>query len=164
MYFSCSHDLGELAGSETSAVLGSAYCYTDTLSNESKVVPLKICRRKGEKDIPHSSFLYLSTRWGWVVSITPRPRVTPGEMTPGTHCTGGWVGPRAGLDTQPTGKIFRLCRGSNLLPGRPARSQTLYWLSYPAHLSSYCNEFAGSISQWKFITLKTQYTIVNYNQ
>jgi hypothetical protein len=23
----------------------------------------------------------------------------PRERTPGTHCTGGWVGPRAGLDT-----------------------------------------------------------------
>jgi hypothetical protein len=28
----------------------------------------------------------------------------------------------------------------------------------------YCNEFAGSISQWKFITFKIQYTTVNYNQ
>jgi hypothetical protein len=24
----------------------------------------------------------------------------PQERTPGTHCTGGWVGPRAGLDTE----------------------------------------------------------------
>ena len=32
---------------------------------------------------------------GW---STPLPgRFTPGER-PGTHCTGGWVGPRAGLD------------------------------------------------------------------
>jgi hypothetical protein len=22
----------------------------------------------------------------------------PGERTPGTHCTGGWLGPTAGLD------------------------------------------------------------------
>jgi hypothetical protein len=29
----------------------------------------------------------------------------PGERTPGTHCTGGWVGPRAGLDTEARGKI-----------------------------------------------------------
>jgi hypothetical protein len=35
-----------------------------------------------------------------VVSVTPQPRFTPGERTTGTHCTGGWVGPRAGLDTQ----------------------------------------------------------------
>jgi hypothetical protein len=39
----------------------------------------------------------------------------PGERTPGTHCTRGWVGPRAGLDTEATGKkSFRLYRGSNL--------------------------------------------------
>jgi hypothetical protein len=67
-----------------------------------------------------------------VVSITPRPRFTPGERAPGTHCTGGWVGPRAGLDAEIRGKILCLCRRSN--PGRPAvRSQTLYRLSYRAH-------------------------------
>jgi hypothetical protein len=37
-----------------------------------------------------------------------------GEKTPGTHCTGGWVGLRAGLDTEDKAKIFRLCRESNL--------------------------------------------------
>jgi hypothetical protein len=36
-----------------------------------------------------------------------------GEKTPGTHCTGGWVGPRAGLDTEATGEILCPCRGSN---------------------------------------------------
>jgi hypothetical protein len=60
---------------------------------------------------------------GQVVSITPRPRFTPGEMTPGTHYTGGWVGPRAGMDTEARGKILYLCLGSN--PGRPVRCQTL---------------------------------------
>ena len=50
---------------------------------------------------------------------------------PGTHCTGSWVGPRAGLDRwgksrpPPTG-IWS--------PDRPARSQSLDRLSYPAHL------------------------------
>jgi hypothetical protein len=33
---------------------------------------------------------------------------------PDTHCTGGWMGPRAGLDTEARGKILCLCRGSNL--------------------------------------------------
>jgi hypothetical protein len=37
------------------------------------------------------------TRRWWVVSITPRPHFTLGER-PGNHFTGGWVGPRAGLD------------------------------------------------------------------
>jgi hypothetical protein len=54
---------------------------------------------------------------GWLVSITPRPSFTPGERTPGTHCTGGWVGPRAGLDTEVRGKILCPCRGPN--PDRP---------------------------------------------
>jgi hypothetical protein len=37
----------------------------------------------------------------------------PGERTPGTHCTGGWVGLRAGLDTEVRGKLLCPCRGSN---------------------------------------------------
>jgi hypothetical protein len=41
-------------------------------------------------------FLDHGTRRGWGVSVTTRPLFTPGR--PGTHCTGGWVGPRAGLD------------------------------------------------------------------
>ena len=34
---------------------------------------------------------------GWVVNATPLPLYTPGQW-PGTHCIGGWVGPRASLD------------------------------------------------------------------
>jgi hypothetical protein len=30
----------------------------------------------------------------------------PGERTHSTHWTGGWVGPRAGLDTKARGKSF----------------------------------------------------------
>jgi hypothetical protein len=57
----------------------------------------------------------------------PGRAFNPRERTPGTHWTGGWVGPRAGLDTESRGKILCPRRGSN--PGRPARSQTLYCLS-----------------------------------
>jgi hypothetical protein len=46
----------------------------------------------------------------------------PRERTPGTHCTGGWVGPRAGLDTEATGKIFSPLPGIEpRSPGRPAK-------------------------------------------
>jgi hypothetical protein len=41
----------------------------------------------------------------------------PGERITGTHCTGGWVGLRAGLDTEVRGKILCPCQGSN--PDRP---------------------------------------------
>jgi hypothetical protein len=37
----------------------------------------------------------------------------PRGKYPGTHYTGGWVGPRAGLDTEARGKILCHCRGSN---------------------------------------------------
>jgi len=40
-------------------------------------------------------FLNLDARWGWVVNAMPRPLYP--RKRPGNHCTGGWVGPRAGL-------------------------------------------------------------------
>jgi hypothetical protein len=62
-----------------------------------------------------------------VVSTTPRSPY-PRER-PGTRCTGSWVGPRTGLDvcekSHPTGIRS---------PDRPARCQSLYRLSYPAHI------------------------------
>jgi hypothetical protein len=45
------------------------------------------------------SFMTLALDGG-VVSVTPRPHFTPGERTPCTHWTVGWVSPRAGLDTE----------------------------------------------------------------
>jgi hypothetical protein len=47
----------------------------------------------------------------------PGRALSPGKGPPGTHCTGGWVGPRAGLDTKARGKIICPRRGSN--PDRP---------------------------------------------
>jgi hypothetical protein len=38
----------------------------------------------------------------------------------------------------------------------PARTSNLGPLTY-------CNKFAGSISQWKFVTLKVQYTTVKHS-
>jgi hypothetical protein len=70
---------------------------------------------------------------GGVVSVTPRPRFSTGDRTPGTHYTGGWVGHRADLDTEVRRKIlWPLSWIEPRSPGRPSRSQTPYWLSYPA--------------------------------
>ena len=60
---------------------------------------------------------------GWVVSITPRP-LYPRER-PGTHCIGGWVGSR----TVGTGEEYLAPTGIRSLD-RPARSESLYRLSY----------------------------------
>ena len=68
------------------------------------------------------------TRSGWVVSSTSRPHFTPGKdpvlilqevgWTTGPVWTGGKSRPHA-----------------DSIPDPPARSQSLYWLSYPAHRS-----------------------------
>jgi len=52
----------------------------------------------------------------------------PGKR-PGTHCIGGWVGPRAGLDE--CGKSRSTVIQS---PDRPVRSVSLSRLSYPGPL------------------------------
>ena len=57
-------------------------------------------------------FLDHDTRRGWVVSITPPAAIYPRER-PGTHCTGGWVDLRAGLDS---------CGKSRPLPGFDPRT------------------------------------------
>ena len=63
-----------------------------------------------------------STRRGWGVSSIPWPLFTPQER-PGTHFTGGWVGPRAGLDGGKSHPHW------NSILDHPARSQSLYRLT-----------------------------------
>ena len=68
------------------------------------------------------------TRRGWggqrhaPAALYPRGR-------PGTHCIGGWVGPRAGLERRGKSRPPTRFRSQD----RPARSQSLYQLSYPAN-------------------------------
>jgi hypothetical protein len=59
-------------------------------------------------------FLNLGARGGWVVYATPWP-LYPRER-PDTHCIGGWMGLRAGLDR--SGKC-RLHRDSIPGPSSP---------------------------------------------
>ena len=71
-------------------------------------------------------FHYRGTRRGWVVSSTPRPHFTPGKDLVPILQEAGWVpGPVW------TGGKSRPHRDS--IPDRPARSQSLYRLNYPAH-------------------------------
>jgi hypothetical protein len=76
----------------------------------------------GERSYSSYSFLTSSLDGGeWSASRPGRALLR--ERAPGTHCTGGWVCLRAGLDTEVTGKILFPCRGST--PDRPVLSQTL---------------------------------------
>jgi hypothetical protein len=52
-----------------------------------------------------------------------------GEIAHGTHCIGGWVVSRAGLEAVQWRKTSCLCQELN--PGRPAHSPSLYRLSSP---------------------------------
>jgi hypothetical protein len=56
-----------------------------------------------------------------VVSVTPWSRFTPGERARGTHCTGGWVGPRAGLDAKTKEKNPLPLSGIEPRPNIPLR-------------------------------------------
>ena len=66
------------------------------------------------------------TRRGWVVSSTPRPHFTPGKDPVPILQEAGWApGP---VCTRGKSRPYR-----DSMPDNPACSQSLYWLSYPAH-------------------------------
>jgi len=85
------------------------------------------------------------TRRGWGFSVTPRPLFTPGKDPVPIVQEAGWAsGPdwTGAENLAPTGIRS---------PDRPARSQSLYRLSYPAHLHSVRrNEFTFAIAACLF--------------
>jgi hypothetical protein len=74
-----------------------------TMLQKAKVVLLQAM--KAYKGAPN--LLNPCTRRRWVVSITPRPLYTL-EWNEVNYWTGGWVGPRAGLDVLEKKKILLL--------------------------------------------------------
>ena len=52
---------------------------------------------KTEGELYLYSFFNLGAKRRWVANATPSAALTPGKKN-GTHCRGGWVGPRASLD------------------------------------------------------------------
>ena len=100
-------------------------------------------------------FHYRGTIKGWVVSSTLRPHFTPGKDPIPILQEAGWApGP-----VWTSGK-FRLHQYS--IPDRPARSQSLFRLSYSAHIPQLCMTLlvstlgAGGI----FLNFKKRYTAV----
>jgi hypothetical protein len=93
---------------------------------------------------------------GWVVNATPRPLYS--RETPSTHCMGGWVGSRAGLER---------CVKSRHQPGfdprtvQPAANRYTVWV-IPAHnirRSTVLNQ--KYCTHWQLLVFDTVFTALN---
>jgi hypothetical protein len=127
-------------------------------------------RRLGGAEIQLLLIFDLGTRWGWVISVTSRPLFRPGKGPAGTRCTGGWVGPRVGLDTEVRGIIPPLPGIEPRSPGHSARSYTLYWLSYRARiLCDQAYKYSDVAKFWSYVETNTEplcvklYSFVHYH-
>jgi hypothetical protein len=78
-----------------------------------KAVPSHTMEEQGERKCISYSFLTSALDGGEWSASRPGRALLPGKDH-GTYCTEGWVGPRAGLDTEERGKIHCPCQGSNL--------------------------------------------------
>jgi hypothetical protein len=68
-------------------------------------------------------------RKGWVVNSTPRPHFTPGKDPVPILQEAGWT-------PGPVWTCGKSRPHRDSIPDRPARSQSLYRLSYPAHVET----------------------------
>ena len=91
---------------------------------------------------------------GWVVNATP-PSIYPRE-TSGTHCRGGLVG-HASIWTG----AENLAPTSIRSPDRPARSLSLYRLSYPSSQFQHQNRKYIISTQYLYLTNSSGHVAVN---
>jgi hypothetical protein len=109
-------------------------CVWCSMELKLKAVPphaMKALGGRGDRAPTHS---WPRHYMGWVVSVTPWPRFSPGEGTPRYQLYRRLGGPQSRSGHRGWRKILSPLPGiEHRSPGRPARSQTLYWLSYPAH-------------------------------
>jgi hypothetical protein len=82
---------------------------------------------EGEAEVQLYSFFHLGAVWR-VGGQRHAPSALPPGKRHGTHCVGDWVGARHGLDGCGKSRPHTGIRS----PDRPARSGSLYRLSYPA--------------------------------
>jgi hypothetical protein len=79
------------------------------------------CRWQGGAEFAPTHF-WPRHEMRWVVSVTPRPR-----FTPGTHWIGGWVGLRSGLDTETRRKKSFASAGDRTSIVRPVVRYYAMW-------------------------------------
>ena len=84
------------------------------------------------------------TRRGWVVSSTPRPRFTPRKDPVPILQEVGWT-------PGPVWKGGKSRPHRDSIPDRPARSQSLYQLSCPAHISITLLYLYWGSSMWRVL-------------
>jgi len=99
------------------------------------VQALKLCTdrtaHRGSRSVA-LLFLEYGTRRRWGVSVTPRPLFTPGKEWVPILQEAGWAPGPVWTDAE------NLVTIRIRSPDRPARSQSLYRLSYPAPLAMMC--------------------------
>jgi hypothetical protein len=70
------------------------------------------------------------------------PAALPRERAPGIHFIGGWVDPQSRSGRYVEVKIFYFTgTRTPAPPGRPARSQSLYRLSYPGFVAVWLSKW-----------------------
>ena len=80
------------------------------------------------------------TSRGWGVSVTPRPLFTSGKDPVSIVQEAGWA-------PEPVWTCAENLATTEIRsPDRPARSQSLYRLSYPAHIARGTNAFSNNLS------------------
>jgi hypothetical protein len=95
----------------------------------------------------------ISTLAGGEWSASRPGRLIAEERAPGTHWIGGWVDPRAGLEDLEKRNFLTLPGLELRHLGRPARSRSLYRLSYTGsstHLKKMSSTFADAANQPSF--------------
>jgi hypothetical protein len=87
------------------------------------------------------------------MGVSGQHHVPAALLPPGTHCTGGWVGPRVGLDTEDRGKILCPRRGSN--PDRqvvqPVVRHYTAWANPAPYMKTYITYLCGERIRWGII-------------
>jgi hypothetical protein len=91
-------------------------------------------------------------------SASRRGRFASGETAHGIHWIGGWKGRRADLDTVEQRRISLPCHKLN--PGRSARRQSLYWLSY---LGSHIHVPYLHLPIYTHVTMYTSLLLISAN-